>query len=611
MTDRWVVVLAAAAAAGALRPGPVPIVVGAVGALVALRCRRPALLCAAVAVLVSSLAGRALAGLDAPTEADVRAEITLVTDPEPAFGGVRAEAQLGPRRVQVQADGIAAQALRDRLAGERVQVRGALGPLPRTAPWLVARHLAGRLRVHLVEGWDPGRAPARAANAIRRLLDDGAAPLRDVHRALYLGLVIGDDRAQPPALADDFQGAGLTHLLAVSGQNVAFVLVLAGPVLRSLRLWPRAALAVALIALFGLMTRFEPSVLRASAMAAAAVLTTTLGTPLPRLRILALAVTGLLIVDPLLVRSVGFQLSVAAASAIVAAAPAIADALPGPRWVADPLGVTIAAQLGVAPVVLATFGPLPVASLPANLLAVPVAGVVMAWGLTAGLAAGLAGGTTAAVLHLPTQVLLRWLEVVAWRGAALPLGQLGWPHVALLAAGLALVMTERRLTADGAADRMGGWLRRAGTAATIIAVGAAVLGANADPGLRSELRPGVVRWHAAGTEVVVLGGAGGRTQLGAADVLAALRTAGVGAIDLLVVADASIGAPVVTAIADRHPVGLVVAHQQPDAEALAMAADTVVVAAPTSREVVRIGSLEVQCTPTGDRLVVEARRAAA
>ena len=60
-------------------------------------------------------------------------------------------------------------------------------------------------------------------------------------RSLYTGLVIGDDREQPADLADAFRGAGLTHLLAVSGQNVAFALALAGPLLRRLRLWPRLA----------------------------------------------------------------------------------------------------------------------------------------------------------------------------------------------------------------------------------------------------------------------------------------------------------------------------------------------------------------------------------
>ena len=84
--------------------------------------------------------------------------------------------------------------------------------------------------------------------------------------------------------------------------------------------------------------------------------------------------TGLLIVDPVLVRSVGFLLSVGACCGIALWAAPLAARLPGPRIVAEPLAVTIAAQVGVAPVLIPVFGGLPVAAIPANLLAIPAAG---------------------------------------------------------------------------------------------------------------------------------------------------------------------------------------------------------------------------------------------
>src|SRR5206468_3695597 len=101
---------------------------------------------------------------------------------------------------------------------------------------------------------------------------------------------------------------------------------------------------------FGVLTRWEPSVLRAEAMAALALVGTTLGRPVSGLRLLALAVTAVLLVDPLLVRSVGFLLSVAACTGIALLARPIARVVPGPRRLAAAVGVTVAAQLGVAPV---------------------------------------------------------------------------------------------------------------------------------------------------------------------------------------------------------------------------------------------------------------------
>lgn len=598
MRDRWVLATAVCAAAGALVPATVPLALPVVLVLLALVVRRPLLLCVAVGLLVSALAASALAGLSGAEPAVVRGEVTLLTDPVPAFGGVRAEVRVGERRVEARASGMAADALRDRLAGERVAVRGELSPIEAPAPWLVVRHVGTRLQVHAVDGWRPGGTTSRVANGLRRTLEAGADPLGAERQSLFTGLVIGDDRHQPVELGDDFQGAGLTHLLAVSGQNVAFVLVLAGPLLRRLRLWPRLGASAGLIALFAVMTRGEPSVLRASVMAAVAVGATTIGRPQDRLRILGLAVTALLVMDPLLVGSVGFQLSVAAAGAIVVAAPALTAALPGPLPLREALAVTLAAQLGVAPVLVSTFGPVPVASIPANLLAVPVAGLVMAWGLTGGLLAGAIGGTGAEVLHLPTAALLGWLQAVARRAAAAPLGELRSVHLLALAAGLAGAVLGRHLARRCAAQ--------AGLAVAVAAVLAAILQAHAPPALRTSLAPGVTRWHADGTDVVVLGGADGGRPLGASGTLATLRSAGVGAIDVLVLGDPSIDSHLVDIIERRHPIGVVVGLGAPELDGV----DAPFVRAPRPDATASVGALDLRFVATPDRLVVDAVPAA-
>jgi len=567
-----------------------PVVVGALLVVTAFVVRRPALLCLGAVALVSALGGRALSGLDGVDSGPLVGELTLLTDPTPSFAGVRADARWGGRRIELRADGPSADALRARLAGERVTVRGEIGPIERDAPWLVARHVSGRVRVFAVESWRPGGAVSRTANALRRTLERGAASLSPTSRSLYTGLVIGDDRAQPATLADDFRGAGLTHLLAVSGQNVAFVLAAVGPILRRLRLWPRLAVTIGVIAMFGVVTRFEPSVLRAAAMATLATTFVTIGGPVSRLRVLALSVTALLVVDPLLVRSIGFQLSAAATGAIVLLAPRLVAVLPGPAAVREALSVTIAAQLGVAPALLVVFGPLPVASVAANLLAVPVAGMVMVWGLTGGLLAGVIGGDVAAVLHVATRLALMWVAEVAQRAAALPLGHLGMGHVAALAAGLSLAMWARLP------------LSRVGRAIAVGAVSTAVLTAQAPPPLRAQLTLGIVRWHHGSDEVVVIGGAGGRTSLSAAAALAALREAGVGPIDLLVIADSSVSPHVVATIEARHQIGSVVVAGGADP----MPARAPVAIAPRPSVVVEVGSLDVRITATADRLVVEA-----
>jgi competence protein ComEC len=253
---------------------------------------------------------------------------------------------------------------------------------------------------------------------------------------LFGGLVLGDDRYQPADLETSFRASGLTHLLAVSGQNVVFVLTVAAPLLRRLRLWPRLAATLAVLGFFALVTRFEPSVLRAVAMASAAAVAATLGRPASSVRLLALAVTGLILVDPLLVHQVGFQLSVLATAGIVVLARPLNRLLPLPPVLALPLSVTLAAQLATGPLLAFVFGPVPLAAVPANLLAEPVAGAAMVYGLAGGATAGVAsyvvGPGVASLVHLPTRAMLWWLAGVASRSARLPLGHLGLRPLCLL-----------------------------------------------------------------------------------------------------------------------------------------------------------------------------------
>ena len=67
----------------------------------------------------------------------------------------------------------------------------------------------------------------------------GGSHLPATERALVAGFLLGDTRALPTEVEEEFRAAGLTHLLAVSGANVAFVLALVAPVLRRLALRTR------------------------------------------------------------------------------------------------------------------------------------------------------------------------------------------------------------------------------------------------------------------------------------------------------------------------------------------------------------------------------------
>nr|MDQ3570465.1 ComEC/Rec2 family competence protein [Actinomycetota bacterium] len=491
--------------------------------------RRPAQLRLGAAVLASGLGARSWDGLRPPAPSRVAGVATLVSDPVNVEGAIRVEARLGGRRVEAWARGSAAGQLRPRLAGQRVGLSGRLSPVPeRSRAYLASRHVAARLSVDDVGAWSEGGPLPRVANGVRRILLRGAASLPDDRRALFSGLVLGDDRDQDAGTVDDFRATGLSHLLAVSGQNVAFVLALAAPVLRLLGLRGRFLAALAVLVLFGVLTRWEPSVLRAEAMAAVSLLAAMLGRPASTIRVLALAVTGLVLVDPLLVRSVGFLLSCGACAGIATLAGPFSRHLP------LPLAVTLAAQVGVAPLLAPVFGGVPVASVPANLLAAPAAGPVMMWGLGAGLPAGLLGEPWATVAHLPTRVLVAWVAGVARVGAGLPLGHLRTPHLVVVTALVVAAVLLPRL-------RLPALALGAGTFVWATVVAPPVQGQVA-------VADGARLWRRGGASVLVVDRPRSRS------LLSGLRRAGVRNLDVVAVRSAGRSAgPAMAPVLERHP----------------------------------------------------------
>jgi competence protein ComEC len=432
-----VVLMALLAAAGAWWRVPAPIAPSMVVAALGLWRRWPWLVCLSAAALGGGLAARAMTEPVKPTP--VHGWVTLVDDPSPSGPFVRATVRLDGRHFTVSTAGGMGRRLMARSAGEQLLVSGHTRELRNTEQWLRWQHVVGGIDNPTVEEWREGSPLARSANRVRGLVANGAAPMPARERALYLGFVLGDDRAEPPDLVDDFRESGLSHLTAVSGENVAFVLAVWAPLLRRLGLRSRFMVTLMLVAWFAVLTRFEPSVVRASAMAAVAATASYTARQSSGVRTLGLACTALLLIDPLLVRSVGFGLSVGASAGIVLLSGPLQRLIPGPRWLATPLTITLAAQIGVAPLSIAIFGGLPVGAPLANLTAAPAAGPIMTWGMSGGLLAGVVPSPLASVLHLPTVVLVWWIETVASVTARMPNPLV----LALSAAAVAILWSHR------------------------------------------------------------------------------------------------------------------------------------------------------------------------
>jgi competence protein ComEC len=272
----------------------------------------------------------------------------------------------------------------------------------------------------------------QVAGELRRQFRESATRVLEPRAAgLVPGLVVGDTAGMDPQLTEDFRRAGLTHLTAVSGANVAIVLTAVLGPLRRRAVDRRVQAGVAVVALvaFVVLVGPDPSVLRAAAMGGVALLALASGRPRAAVPALAAAVSVLLLVQPALAAEAGFALSVAATAAIVLLAPGWSRRLRerGCRpVVADALAVSAAAGLATAPILAGLFGTVSLVSLPANLLAVPAVAPVTVLALPAVLLGGVVPPLADGLVWLagwPT----RWLVWVAERCAALPDGVAAWP----------------------------------------------------------------------------------------------------------------------------------------------------------------------------------------
>lgn len=395
-------------------------------ACAALTIREPMLLAAAAVLFVGANAGGQLQALDAGLPDSVDGVAVLVGDPRRSDFGWQVLLSAGGRRYAASVDVGQGQIMGSLATGDHVIVEGRPRPL-RNAPigWVRSNHLVGRLAVRHIERGPPAAPWYRLANRARQVLSDGSRSFGEDRRPLYLGMVIGDDRELSAVREYRFSAAGLTHLSAVSGQNVGFVLVLFSPLLVRLDRRGRWAATCVVLVFFVLVTRADPSVLRASVMAGVAAASLSSGRLLHTARALAVAVVGLLLADPLMVHSVGFALSVTATLALVLVGPVLATWLPGPRWLRDPLAATIAAHLATAPLLASIGSPASPMAVPANLVAVPAAGAVMVLGMTVGAVAGLVAEPIAAVLQIPARLAVTWVDLVARVASAVPCRSIG------------------------------------------------------------------------------------------------------------------------------------------------------------------------------------------
>ena len=267
------------------------------------------------------------------------------------------------------------------------------------------------------------------------------------HFGTLLGnMLLGGSSSLDDETRDVFVANGLAHLLSVSGTHLVLLAGLCTSLLRAVpSLWRKALLTIAL-GIYALLCGLRPPVLRALLMSVVILwgrqaevkepekksIKQSQHYPNPRAErgyLLCLVALVLLLVKPLWLLDLGFQLSFGAAAGLIWLVPACTRLLLAfmPAFLAEPLAVTLAAQLATLPTCIASFHQLSLISCVSNLALVPVlelAVLLAALGiLVAQLPLSLLASLSSVLLQCSSFLLTQLLEQAHFL-ASLPFSQL-------------------------------------------------------------------------------------------------------------------------------------------------------------------------------------------
>jgi competence protein ComEC len=282
------------------------------------------------------------------------------------------------------------------------------------------------------------------ADRVRVAIAGSLAPGVDgERRAVIAGVVLGEDEGLSPGLRDSFRASGLYHLLAVSGQNVAYIVggVLALAWILGITRWIAELGALAAVMGYLMAVGWQPSVVRAGVAGGLASLAWLAGRPKDRWYFLLVGAAVLLAWNPYSLLEPGFQLSFGAVGAIFLLVPRIEDWLAGypiPKELATVISVSLACGGVTAPIVMLHFQAAPLFTVASNAVAGPVVAPLLGLSLTSA-ALGPVLPEAAWALSWVNGWLAAYLAGCARFFGGLPHAQLtSWRSLAALA-GLALV----------------------------------------------------------------------------------------------------------------------------------------------------------------------------
>ncbi len=309
------------------------------------------------------------------------------------------------------------------LAGKHETPQQAFAALPEYAEFLLDSGIDYVVRVGDVRVVEKGSDPIdtfriRVMSRIEHLFSEPDA-------SLLVAMLTGDQGMIPAHIKDVYRNSGITHILSISGLHISIIALVLGFCISRAPL--PGYVRVLVLAVF-LWTYIVGVGAPASAVRAGVFWTLfSIGYQaralIGMLTVILITLAIILGVDPMLTRSIGFELSVSAVCGIGIALFFFRRARLAPvaKAVGSALAVSVGATLATAPLTLYYFGTISIVGLITNLLVVPLLPVVTYLSIIALLVSEMFSGFSIAIAFF-VHLLMNWILFVAMALASVPYG---------------------------------------------------------------------------------------------------------------------------------------------------------------------------------------------
>lgn len=271
-----------------------------------------------------------------------------------------------------------------------------------------------------------------------KIIDTIQKSMPESHKAILVGMLFGGYNGIPREVVADFATTGIVHILSVSGSHIALVAgvisTLGKGLFRRYEFVDKVVplFAAFFITLYAIFCGLTPPVLRSLIMGLIGLGAICLNREKDATVALGLTVLGMLIYQPALIYDLSFQLSFASTAGLVLLNAKTVKMLAFiPLWLARPLAVTIAAQVGVLPFIAWYFNSFSLSSFIANLIIVPIIeGIVIVglFGAFSGMVFGIVGNISMVICSLMISLVLQLNEWLA----AMPAAKLYIPSIGMI-----------------------------------------------------------------------------------------------------------------------------------------------------------------------------------